>query len=296
MSPALAPAGPLDPIRDPDAWLEWRRGGIGSSDSPAILGVSPSQTRMGVYLDKLGLGRPRSRSEACEWGKRLEPLIADAYAERTGILVERREVPMAHPDYDWLRATIDAMCEDGRILELKAVGAFSGFAAPNGEWRALPEHWIVQVQHQMLVAGRDFADVAVFVPLELRTYCVPRIPSLCSRILDAAADLWACVQDRTPPATNDPRDADRIARCYPRAEGEVDLPDPALLDAADALARNRADKAARVALLDAMGEALSATLADGRVARRKIARRAAYTVAAATVVTLEIVHPESQGA
>lgn len=289
-----APPSPLDDVEE---WLRWRRGGIGSSDSPAILGVCPRRTRMAVYLDKLGLARETSASpEACSWGKRLEPLIAAAYSEKTGILVERREVPVSHPDSPWFRATIDGIGEDGRIIEFKSVGCWSGFNAANGDWRALPESWIVQVQHQMIAAGQDWCDVAAFIPLELRVYSVPRIPSLCDLIMDSAVDLWGCIQDRVPPATNDPRDADLISRCYPRAEGEIVLSDPRLLEAADAIALNRTDKAAKVALQDAMGEAMSATLADGRIVRRKVTQRASYVVAAATITTFEIEHPKASGA
>lgn len=291
---------PPSPLQDVEAWLRWRRGGIGSSDSPAIMGVCPRRTRMAVYLDKIGeAGRRPESSEACSWGKRLEPLIAAAYAEKTGILVERREAPACHPDSPWFRATIDGVGEDGRIIEFKSVGCWSGFSAPAGDWRALPEPWIVQVQHQMIAAGQDWCDVAVFVPLELRLYSVPRIPSLCGLIYDAAADLWSCVVDRVPPATNDPRDAEIIARCYPRAEGEIDLPDPALIAHADALRTDRKSKAAKVALLDAMQGAASATLADGRIVRRKVTQRAAYTVPASVIETIEIVearNPNEAGA
>lgn len=280
------------PLEDVDAWLEWRRGGIGSSDSPAILGVCPRRTRMAVYRDKLGLNRPDAPTEATEWGKRLEPVIAAAYAEKTGILVERREVPAWHPDSPWFRATIDGIGEDGRIIEFKSVGCWAGFSAPNGEWRALPEPWIVQVQHQMIATGQGWCDVAVFVPLELRLYCVPRIPSLCNLIMDSAADLWGCICDRVPPATNDPRDADLISSCYPKAEGEIVLDDPGLLSAADAYAESQSNATAKVTLLSAMGEALTAALPDGRILRRKVTHRASYTVSAATIVKLEIIAPQ----
>ncbi|WP_165253618.1 lambda-exonuclease family protein [Paludisphaera soli] len=117
-------------------WLEWRRGGVGASDSPAILGVCPHRTRMAVYLDKVGAAKPRKQTETQEWGIRLEPLITAAYAERADLAIVNRQACLESTEQPWLRATIDGIAEDGRIVEFKALGlhAANEFRAPVGGW------------------------------------------------------------------------------------------------------------------------------------------------------------------
>ena len=37
-------------------WHKWRMGGIGSSDAPVVMGVSPYKTIEQLYLEKTGQG------------------------------------------------------------------------------------------------------------------------------------------------------------------------------------------------------------------------------------------------
>jgi len=272
-------------------WLQWRRGGIGASDSPAILGVCPHNTRLGVYLDKIGESRPSPRNAALDWGLRLEDDIAEAYELRTGFAIERTQVRLESKIWPWMRATLDGVRADGRPVEMKSLGVHAAleFHAADGDWESLPPNWIVQAHHQMAVAETDACDVAVFYPLDLRIFTVPRDDELVSLIVDLAGELWECVEDRVPPRAVDAIDVENLARAYPRARGEIVLDDdPALLAAADAWMTGR-DKAALAVLLDAMGEAASATLDGGRLLlRREIRKTAAYSVPAKTRVVLKI--------
>lgn len=270
------------------AWLEWRRRGVGSSDAPAILGVCPHRTRLAVYLDKV---RPRveSKTETQGSGNDLEPLIAQWYTRRTGFEIVQTQHLVECELFPWMRASVDCIRSDGRPVELKALGVYkaNNFQARDGDWQALPENYIVQCHHQMIVMDCDVIDVAVFYPLELRTYTVPRSEKLCNLIVDLTGELWECVCDRTPPRTVDSRDHERLDEAYPRAEGEIELASPAWLDDVHQWFVAK-DKAAKVRILDAMGEAASATLADGSILRRDEKRVEAYTVPAKTRITLKL--------
>lgn len=270
-------------------WLEWRRRGIGASDAPAILGVCPHRTRLDVYLSKTHPQPPRTRAERQVWGHRLEDDIAEGYADRTGHPIVEHQKCLASEVYPWMRATIDGVRDDGRIVEYKALGLYqcNQFKAQDGDWEALEQNWIVQVHHQMVVADADDADLAVLLPLELRVYTIPRSERLCNLIVDLTGELWECVADRTPPRTLDPRDHERLKAAYPRAYGEIALDDPALVEAAHRY-HQCGDKAAEVALLDAMGESESATLADGTLVRRKAAQVKGYVVQPKTRITLTV--------
>lgn len=68
-----------------DGWLKARKRGIGGSDAAAALGMSPWKTQLELYLEKRGeLMAPDIDSEAMLWGRVLEPVIRQQYAERTG--------------------------------------------------------------------------------------------------------------------------------------------------------------------------------------------------------------------
>src|SRR4051794_24106075 len=92
---------------------------IGSSDAPAIVGVSSyGRTALDVWDEKLGQGPPDSWNSAMRWGDRLEPLILEAYEEQTGRKVDRRKRFHPHPRHAFIGATVDGLAKD-RIVEAK---------------------------------------------------------------------------------------------------------------------------------------------------------------------------------
>lgn len=66
-------------------WHDERRQGLGSSDVAAALGLSTFARPIDVYEDKHGLREPREDTTFLEWGRRLEPVIAQAAEDATGI-------------------------------------------------------------------------------------------------------------------------------------------------------------------------------------------------------------------
>ena len=69
-------------------WLSFRRKGIGGSDAAAIMGMSPFCTKRDLYYDKLGI-QPVMDEEEDNWvakevGHRLEDLVAEIFARKTG--------------------------------------------------------------------------------------------------------------------------------------------------------------------------------------------------------------------
>lgn len=278
------------PEREHAEWMERRREGVGSSDTPAILGVDPRYTRLAVYLEKTGRSRPEPEREHHWWGLALEPVIFQAYERRTGREVIGRQVEATSETYPWLRATYDGVRDDGRIVEAKSLGAYAAtqFNAADGDWEALPPHWIVQVTHQMIVSDTDVADVAVFYPLELRVYTVPRSERLASLIVDMTTEFWEDVCDGNPPRTLDPRDEMRLALAYPRAEGDICLIGGWLDELCIPNDGKVDDARSRTALLDAMGNFAVAYLPNGQVVRRRVKTTKAYTVPSKTKVEVSI--------
>jgi putative phage-type endonuclease len=131
------------------AWQAWRRGGIGSGDAGAVMGVSPWQTSRQLWEVLTGRALLPKPTYAMRRGLRLEPVARRLYERRTGRLME--PCCVLHERYDWLRASLDGLDLEGElVLEVKAPDATAHRLALSGE---VPAHYRPQVQHQLLVTG-----------------------------------------------------------------------------------------------------------------------------------------------
>jgi putative phage-type endonuclease len=151
-----------------------RTGFLGSSDSAAILGVSPYKTPLALYLEKTGEGDPEDENrnlEAKKRGKRLEPYICDMLEEE-GIKLAARNVQYWDAEHPFLGAQIDAETVDGRNVEIKTVHPFA-----SKDWGAeltdsIPLHYTAQAMHGLMVSKREQTVFAVLIGDDLRIYKV----------------------------------------------------------------------------------------------------------------------------
>jgi putative phage-type endonuclease len=130
-------------------WLSWRRGGIGASDAPVIMGHSPWQKESELLLLKTGQKTEMPANPAMLRGKRLEPLARLAYVNHTGIDV----APMCVQSltHDWMRASLDGLSVDGgHVVEIKCPGEKDHRVADSG---LVPEKYYAQLQHILAVTG-----------------------------------------------------------------------------------------------------------------------------------------------
>lgn len=188
------------------AWHDERRTGLGSSDAPIVAGVSPwgdpdEQLRT-LWAEKRGLAAPTVTTEVMAWGHRLEAVVADAYAEQEGVTLRRVDRPRRHPRLPFMLASVDRRVTGGdrRLVEVKTT------ASRTPEWgqertAEVPEHVLVQVQHQLAVTGAPVSDVAVLFLRErhLGVYTVERDGTLISRLEATEEAFWARVQAGIPP-------------------------------------------------------------------------------------------------
>ncbi len=92
-------------------WLSYRKLGIGGSDVAAIMGISPFATIRDLYNDKLGI-EPLIEEEENNWvakevGHRLEDLVAEIFAKKTGLTVFPVRKMFRHPLYPFMLADVD---------------------------------------------------------------------------------------------------------------------------------------------------------------------------------------------
>lgn len=179
-------------------WLTARKTGIGGSDVAAILGLSKWRTPYSVWQDKIGQGAEIEDNPAMKWGRNLEPVVRQEYAEQTGRVVLQPADMLRHPAHSFMLANLDGMTEDRRVVEIKTARSANGWGEPGTD--QVPQDYLFQVQHYMAVTGFPVSDVAVLIGgSDFRIYEVPADPELQEMMIEAEAAFWQRVLDNNPP-------------------------------------------------------------------------------------------------
>ena len=169
-----------------EEWLNWRKTVITATDCPAILGSSPYQTAHKCWQRKLGLVEPQKTSAIMERGKALEPIARAQFEVDFGIKMIPEVVEST--EHPFLGASLDGISPCGQyILEIKTGGDKQCAVAELGE---IPDHYMHQMQHQLLVTGAKlcyyyFFDGSRGICLE-----VEPDPQFVAMFLPIARDFW----------------------------------------------------------------------------------------------------------
>jgi putative phage-type endonuclease len=218
-----------------DDWLEQRNQGIGGSDIAAVIGVSPWKGPYALYQEKAGVIEPKDLSdiEFIDWGKRLEPVILDAYQDRTGRPVRHRAELLRSKAHPWAMCTLDGetLSEPERgyhPLEIKTTNAFLGDKWVDGS----PEHYRAQAHQQMLVTGAQRCTIAVLIGgNKLAWEDIDRDEALIRKIVHCGERFWRRVTEREPPPVDGTEASRRaLAKAHPDDDGSVKVLDDALVD------------------------------------------------------------------
>jgi putative phage-type endonuclease len=189
---------------------EERRTGIGGSDAPAAIGLSPWRSPLDLWEEKTGLAPPQEQTEPMLWGSLLEDVIRREYARRTGFDVQPVKELIRHPKHTWMFAHIDGeVAEDYRkIVEVKTTRDARGWGDP--ETDEIPNHYLVQVHHYLACTDAEVCDVAVLVGgQDFRIYQVRRDPQIEAWLIEQEAEFWDAVTANVPPEPKTLRDAVR---------------------------------------------------------------------------------------
>lgn len=290
---ALQPVKPRPALRlvkthalDRESWLSVRKGGVGSSDAAAAVGLHPYKSPLQLWMEKTGrdgnlpVVDPDDDQSPMYWGTLLEPIVAAHYTRRTGNRVRRVNAVLQHPEHPWMLANLDREvvgAPDVQILECKTAGIQGARLWADG----VPEYVQLQVMHQLAVTGKQAADVAVLLGGQaLQVFRIARDDELIGQLIALEQRFWGHVErDEAPPA--DGSDSAELAlRClYPRDHGTtLDLADDLVMSGvfADLLAV-RGVIATQVALEDQfrqqieqrMGDATRAVFERGEVSWKR---------------------------
>jgi putative phage-type endonuclease len=282
-----------------DHWRQARRSGLGASDAPIILGVSPYKSPMALFAEKLEIVEPDVQTEAQRWGLAMEGLLAQRYEEATGYQTEPggRYTVRRSTTWPWLMATLDGLVVKANGRPVPAVLELKTRSFPRGWDDGPPLDVIVQVQHQLAVTGWPWAAVAVVIGLrEFRHYQVERNDTFIGKMLRIEAAFYERLRTKTPPDPDSTAATKEVLRALYPVESPglvVNLP-PAAMEWDQMLVDTKVELKRLTELKDlmenrlkaAMGEAETGVLPGGIVYTYKASERAGYTVAPTVARTL----------
>jgi putative phage-type endonuclease len=264
---------------DRGQWLEVRKGGIGSSDAAAAIGLSPYKSRLELWLEKTGRAAANDDHKGMDdprfWGTLLEPYVAVAYQQKTDRKVRKVNAVLQHPTFPFMLANIDREVVGSagvQILECKTAGEFGSRLWKDG----VPQYVQLQVQHQLAVTGKAAADVAVLLcGQKLEVHRIERDEEVISRLVVLESQFWEyVVTDIPPPADGSESAARALRHLYQGNDTTLDFTGNAELgNTFDALAdldqeiaaKGRDAERLKQAIQQAMGDASKAAFANGVV-------------------------------
>lgn len=148
-----------------EEWLEVRKGGIGSSEVAAIVGLNPWETPYQLWRRKVGLDASKEETFAMKAGHYLEDAVAQFWADGTGQQVIKssagdwiirdndRPFLQVSPDRTYWIAGMPKNNDNKGILECKTTQM-----SVDGDF--LPKHWFCQLIYQLGVAGLQQGSLA----------------------------------------------------------------------------------------------------------------------------------------
>lgn len=184
------------PAYGSDEWLAWRKGGIGASELPAIVGCDPYRTEYQLAAIKRGVESETHGATALQrWGLRMERVGIEWYQEQTGTEVVTGET-WANEEYPNLWATLDGRA-GRRGVEIK-------WAA---RWTDLPRRVEVQALGQAGIGELDAVDVVRLSPYgEPTIITVEHDAALVDDLLDTGQAWYEryVLGDEWPPLDDSP--------------------------------------------------------------------------------------------
>lgn len=183
-----------------EEWLDWRRKGIGGSDASVVCGINRYKSPVELWLEKTNQLPYQEAGEAAYWGTQLETLVKTEFTKRTGIEVKPVHQLLQSETHPFMLANLDGECIHpayGKcVFEAKTASAYK-----SSEWEeAIPESYVLQVQHYMAVTGYAGTYIAVLIGGNtFRWKFIERDDELITMLIQLETDFWRHVQTMVPP-------------------------------------------------------------------------------------------------
>lgn len=205
-------------------WLALRSTYIGGSDAAAVMGLNPFSSPYALWAEKTGQIPCFAGNLATEVGTFLEEFVAQKFAAETGKKVRKCKQSFFNTDYPFAIANIDReIVGEDAGLEIKTTSELNMKKFKGGEY---PANYYCQCVHYMAMTGKKRWYLAVLIGnREFRWFAIDRDEAEIAALMEAEADFWELVKNRTPPAADSSRaTTETIETFYPESRDEtVDL-------------------------------------------------------------------------
>lgn len=200
---------------DRSEWLAWRQKGIGASDAAALYDAHPYMTKKELYKVKRqkDFKEDTSNQFVKDRGNNLEPIARARFEAIYNIengtqeTFEPKRVEIK--DLDFIRASLDGCSKDGTVLaEFKFMSKpiEKGKELTKGQTAhvevlkgAVPHHYWIQMQHQLLASGASKCYFVSFDGESLHSTCVIPDIEFQKKHIAVCTEFWKSVQDGTEP-------------------------------------------------------------------------------------------------
>lgn len=141
-------------------WLDWRKGIIGASDAPKIMGENPWGSRSSLLDEKLGFVREFPGNARTREGNNFEADARKSLSSKFNLKLKPTIVQDSQEPF--LAASLDAICTDyENIFEIKAGVKAYEHTKLN---RTVPDYYVGQLQHMLMVTELESLTYAVYRP------------------------------------------------------------------------------------------------------------------------------------
>lgn len=180
------------------------RRGIGGSSAAAVCGVSRHRTKHEVLMALKG-AKDIEQTDAMWLGKQLEDDMHRFYERKTGKVVYSPgdDVLYIHPTYEWLVCHPDGFAHDGprevvkyakdpkgTLLEFKIAGFHNRAEWGDPAFCQVPQEYLCQCYHNMLVCGVQKCELVVLLGTELEIYPIELDKNLAASMFRKEQDFW----------------------------------------------------------------------------------------------------------
>ena len=215
-------------VRDEAHWHELRKQHIGASEVAILLGLSKFKTRWRLYHEKRGTIDPDNldKNRAVMTGRHMEPALAMWAADKFDWPLRKVHRYIADTDQR-AGASLDYETMQGHeSVEVKFSTGWGDDEDNAWDWEGdditqAPLAYIAQVQHQLMLTGKDQGWLVAYCGNMVRRMLVPRSDGIIKAIQIAIRQFWADVAADNEPAVDWFADADGVAQLFSRTEDRV---------------------------------------------------------------------------
>lgn len=192
-----------------------RKKAIGASEAGIACGFPAfNRTQTDLWAVKTGRRQrdeiPEENMERVNIGTKIEALIAELYAERTGSSVQRMNKTYVDKEHSHMVCHIDRLVQKkDRILECKNVDSM---AFRLGEWGEsgtdeVPLVYLMQCHHMLRVTGKRVCDLAALVGgNKLEIYRIEADAAMERLVVNGERQFWDYVEKDIPPPPSNSTD------------------------------------------------------------------------------------------